>query len=338
MKTKPAAAQPRLSADQVAHFRTEGYLIVNDIFAPADLEPLRGELVARIDEKVRELSQAGKLTDAHAAEPFERRATRIYRDSKENGEAILRHLEGKAGGGYAGQEMFRVIIHPKLLAAIECLVGTEIVASSVYRIRPKVPGLGRGVVPWHQDSGYFAQHCDQNLIVTCWIPLVDANEQNGCMKILPRAHKQGILTHHHGGNAHFLVIEDKDLPFTPARAITAEVPLGGAVLMTNMTPHCSTPNYSDVIRWSLDLRYQSADVPNNLGLWPSMDAVADNDPSAKIQMACYPPEADFIVQSRRHPERAADYAAFNQRRTAFEKSLHLKGPKRGWTPLPQVPA
>ena len=197
---------------------------------------------------------------------------RVFEDSQENGETIMRRLEGKAGGGHCGVEMYRVICHPKLLDVVESLTGPEIIGSSVYRIRPKVPGKVRGVVPWHQDSGYFMPLCDNYLVLTVWIPLVDATARNGCMQILPRAHRQGVSTHHTGGNAGFLVIEDQDLPLPPDRAITAECPLGGVVLMTNMTPHSSTPNESDIVRWSIDLRYQGSEVPNNVNIWEQVVA------------------------------------------------------------------
>ncbi len=272
--------------------------------------------------------QTASSKNRHADEPFETRLAKIYADNRENGEAIMADLEGVAGGGYTGREMYNLLTHPRLLAALESLIGPEIIASSTYRIRPKIPGKVRGVVPWHQDSGYFEAHCDQHLIITCWIPLVDANEQNGCMKILPRSHRRGILTHHTGGNASFLVIEDGDLPSDAPATITAECPLGGVVLMTNMTPHCSTPNYSQIVRWSVDLRYQSAEVPNNVGLWPALD----QKPEGEIQMACYPPEADFIVASRRDPSRVTDYDTFVARRHHFDSVKEKIYPQRGWTP------
>jgi len=317
-----------MSRAQVEFFFNEGYVIVPDVFAPADLEPLRQEIAARIDRKVRSLADEGKLTNLHAEEPFERRLTRIYRDNPANGEAVMRDLEGSGGGGHTGVEMFNMIAHPKMLSAVESLVGPEIVASSVYRIRPKIPGIGRGIVPWHQDSGYFAPLCDQHLVLTCWVPLVDATVENGCMQILPRTHRQGVVRHHTGGNAHFLVIKDNDLPDSPQKAITAECPRGGVVFMTNMTPHCSTPNNTDVIRWSVDLRYQSADVPNNVGVWPEPQVEA----TPEVQMACYPPEADFIVQSRRSPERVANYDTYVARRMRFDAVENKPWPRRGWQP------
>ena len=323
-----------LTPQQVQFFHEEGYIIVPDVFDPADLEPLRQELHAEIGKKTRELKSAGKLTDLHDDLDFDHQLAALHRDSKENGETLIRHLEGLRGGGFHAPEMFDLISNPKMLAAVGSLLGTEeIVASSVYRIRPKLPNLGRGVVPWHQDSGYFASHCDNHLIVTCWVPLVDANVENGCMQILPRTHLGKVATHHTGGNAGFLVIKDENLPDDPRKSITAACPRGGVVFMTNRTPHCSTPNYSNHIRWSMDLRYQSATVPNNVGLWPeSLDAAGKADEAfyEKGNVACYPPEADFLVSSKLTPELVTDYAEYAKRRETYDRTQANFSAFRRW--------
>jgi len=329
--SQSTASNPRLSSEQLRFFSDEGYLIVPDIFTPPDLEPVRQELANRIGWKVEQLASEGKLSQKHSGASFEERAARIWGDDTANGEAIMRDLEGVAGGGWTGPEMFKVITHRKMLAAVECFVGSEIVGSSVYRIRPKMPGtMSRGIVPWHQDQGYFAPLCDSNLVLTCWIPLVDANEQNGCMKILPRAHRSGVARHFSGGHAGFLVIQDDDLPGQPSAAITAECPRGGVVFMTNMTPHCSTPNHTNLVRWSLDLRYQGNDVPNNAGLMPDIEA----EPGPDYEVACYPPEADFIIQSPSHPESVTSYEEYIARRQRYDAMKHKKYPKRDWQPMP----
>lgn len=328
-------SSPRsLSPQQVSFFHEEGYLIVPDVFDPADLEPLRNALHAEIDRKARELKAEGKLENLHEELDFDRRLAAIHRDSKENGELIMKHLEGLRGGGFHAPEMFDVIAHPKMLAAVGALLGTsEIVASSVYRIRPKLPNIGRGVVPWHQDSGYFSPHCDTQLIITCWVPMVDATVENGCMQILPRTHTGKVVKHHTGGNAGFLVIKDEDLPADPRRSITAACPRGGVVFMTNRTPHCSTPNYSDHIRWSMDLRYQSAEVPNNVGLWPEqIDAEGNADPEfyEKGNIACYPPEADFLVHSAKTPGAVTDYTEYVKRRETYDRTSSKFSAYRRW--------
>ena len=318
-----------LTETQAAQFLDEGYLVVPDLFAPEELEPLRLEIADLVDGAARRLVLEGRLRDMHEGEPFETRLTRLLADYPEAAGEFWNAIEGRAGGGHTGAEMFRLLTHPRLLDAMERLVGPEVIASSVYRIRPKVPGLGKGVVPWHQDSGYFEAHCDRSLIVTCWIPLVDATPENGCLHVLPRAHRQGVVAHHTGGNAGFLVIKDPDLPRPLPEAVPVPVPRGGVLLLTNLAPHCSTPNTTDTIRWSVDLRYQGANVPTNA----SQDPAEFRADAPDTEIACYPPEGDFVVRSALRPERVHSHEQFVARRTRYD-SAALPGPRRGWQPVP----
>jgi len=328
-----------LTPEQINHFYNEGYVIVPNVFDPADLEPLRQAMHQAIGEKARELQSEGQLRNLHEDLPFDQQLAAIHRDSAENGETLMKHLEGMRGGGFQSREMFEVISHPQLIAAVRSLLQTtEVVASSAYRIRPKLPQIGRGIVPWHQDSGYFAEHCDTELIITCWVPLVDATVENGCMQILPRAHGGKVVRHHTGGNAGFLVIKDEDLPVDPESAVTASCPRGGVVFMTNRTPHCSTPNTSNGIRWSIDLRYQSAEVPSNADAFPQRideQGRADARFYEQITVACYPPEADFLVSSEKNPDKVADFETYVKRRTTYDRAT---AGMRGMRPWPAVEA
>ena len=83
----------KLSPEQVRQFHDEGYVIVPDVFDPADLEPIRQAMERMIAEKAQELHADGKLENLHAELDFDRRVAAIHRDSKENGEAILRAIE-----------------------------------------------------------------------------------------------------------------------------------------------------------------------------------------------------------------------------------------------------
>lgn len=313
-----------LSAEEVRHFRDEGYLMVPDVFSVADVQPLRDEITAVLDAAARRLHAEGKIRSTHEDEPFETRLTRIFAECDE----ILPPIVGKAGGGHSGPAFFDFITHPNLLARIASLVGPEIIGSSVYRIRPKMPSYARGAVPWHQDSGYFSPHCDDDLIVTCWIPLVDTYPENGCLQVLPRTHREGVVRHYTGGPGGFLVIEDEDLPDAGLAPVTVPVPAGGVLFMTNLMPHRSSQHTVDVVRWAVDVRYQSADVPNNVGELPA--DFRDDRPLHEI--ACYPPEADFVVQSPAHPETVVDaWDRFHEIRQRYEHE-RPPGPKRGWEP------
>ena len=234
---------------------------------------------------------------------------------------------GKGGGGYNGPAMLPCIRHAPLLSCIESLVGPDIVGSSVYRIRPKLPGWRRGEVPWHQDAGYTLAHCDRHLIVTCWVPLVDATLDNGCLHVIPTVHQGGILRHFTGGNAGFLEVPPDQL--LPVEGVPVPMKAGDVLLLTNLTPHASFANRTDEVRWSIDLRFQGAEVPNNVDEDPAA-YTPERDP---VTMACYPPEADFVIRDRRDPAREIRSAAqFRQVRQRYE-SNRPASPGRGWTPL-----
>jgi ectoine hydroxylase-related dioxygenase (phytanoyl-CoA dioxygenase family) len=313
---------------QLKQFHDEGYVVVDDVLPPDAVAALADEIDDVVANTARRLFDEGKITDLRENEGFRTRLAGLIDDHPELASTYYGALEGRAGGGHTGPAMFAALTHPRLLDAMEMLLGPEILGSSVYRIRPKLPGKNRGVVPWHQDSGYYSPHCDTTLIVTCWIPLVDANEANGCLQVIPRTHRDGVIEHRTGGNAGFLQIPDQALPSDDRSPITVPVRAGGALLMTNLTPHQSLWNGSDHIRWSIDLRYQSADSPNNAFQEPE-----DFNPNAEpYQIACYPPEGDFVVRSKARPESVTSYEEFQRRRLRYE-AVGLPGPNRGWVPF-----
>ena len=316
-----------LTQPELTLFQKQGFLLKPGLFSENDLQPLRSAFTEIIDQKARALQADGKLADVFEDAPFDKRLAGIYADNKAAGEEITREVMGKGGGGYNGPAMLQTIRHPALLSCIESLIGPDIVGSSVYRIRPKLPGWDRGEVPWHQDAGYTLAHCDRHLIVTCWVPLVDATLENGCLHVIPTVHSSGILKHFTGGHAGFLEVPQDELP--QVDPVPVPMKAGDVLLLTNLTPHASFANRTDQVRWSIDLRYQSADVPNNVDEDPA-SYTPERDP---VTMACYPPEADFVIRDRKDPAREIQSAdQFRQVRQRYE-TTRPNTPGRGWTPL-----
>lgn len=326
---------PSLSASITPAQRTQlldhGYLVVPELIDLATIDAVRHELHAVVSAIVNDLRAAGRIPNAFAHEDFDHQLARIARQDMALAREVIARVHGDKGeGGHMGPAIFQLLSHPRLLNAIEAIVGPEIIGSSVYRIRPKAPGLDKGAVPWHQDSGYLLSHCDKELIVTCWIPLVDATIDNGCLYVLPDAHKRGILTHHTGGPAGYLVIQDEDLP-ADLQPIPVPVPKGGVLMMTNLTPHASFLNQSDHMRWSIDLRYQGAGAPHNVDKLPG-----DIDPAGPaVEIACYPPEADFVLRSPSRPEK--EVRTWEQLKAVrdeyFEHRHELKSFGGRWKPV-----
>ena len=142
-----------------------------------------------------------------------------------------------------------------------------------YRVRPKLPEHDRTLVPWHQDAGYMEPKCDSVLQLTIWIPLIDATVENGCMEVIPHAHRDGVFRHRSVEGRPYLDIPPDALP--DVEPVVVPVKFGSALLFTNLTPHRSIPNVSNQVRWSVDSRYQDAAKPTG-----------------------YQPEAGFLARSQ----------------------------------------
>ncbi len=317
-----------LTTAECQQFHDLGYVVKEDIYSQADLQPLKDGLTAVIDQTCATLQEEGLLgAETFAAEPFETRLGALFKADVEVGGRVTRTIMGHGGGGFKEQAILDFLRHPPLVSCIESLVGPDIIGSSVYRVRPKAPGYSRGAVPWHQDSGYFMPHCDQSLIVTCWIPLVDATIENGCLYVLPKSHRSGVYRHYTGGQGGYLEIAGEDLP--APEPVACPMRAGSVLFMTNLTPHASFENNTDIVRWSVDLRYQDAEIPNNIDEDP-----ADFDPEREpVTMACWPGEGDFVIKDAQNPEREiTDVAEFKEIRTRYEQTP-VRNPGRGWTPF-----
>lgn len=281
-----------LSAEQIARFYREGYLVVDNLLSNDVLQVVIDEVAAEIDVRAAGLVESGELLDSFENLDFEHRLARISAQTDKVARAIW-------DASLSGPAFFHLITNPRLLDLAEQLCGEELIASSVYRLRPKVPGHPMSAVPWHQDSGYFEPYCDKALFLTVWLPLVDANAENGCLWVLPRQHRGGVLYHERQTDGHpYLKIPKALLPTGEATCVP--VKKGGALLMTNITPHASFENSTDNVRWSMDLRYQSASLPTNAAI---TRLPGDSTPSQEhgVPVACYPPEADFLVRSKARP-------------------------------------
>lgn len=313
-----------LTKAEQEQFETLGYVVKDGIYNYDDLQLLREGLTGALQERCDELMAEGRLDRDFAEASFETRLAKLYAYNADAGEELLKAIWS---GRFHGPGILQALRHRPLIDCIEDLVGPDIVATSIYRVRPKIPNYDRGEVPWHQDAGYSMAHCNDHLMVTCWIPMVDATLDNGCLWVLPKSHEQGIIRHYTGGHGGFLEIAPEDLP--PPEAVPLEMKAGSVLFMTAMTPHASFENKTDIVRWSIDLRYQDKSVPHNLDEVPE-DYTPERDP---VTMACFPGEAYFVIQDTEDPDREMkDPEAFRELRLQWDRATISK-PGRGWTAM-----
>ncbi len=281
-----------LDTQSVETFHKRGYIVVDSVFSDADLQPAIDELTREVNRRARALVEQGSLSRTYEEAGFERQLALISQETDELAVSIW-------NGILSGPGIFHILSHPALLDIAEVFCGPEIIASSVYRLRPKIPNYGYGAVPWHQDSGYLEPYCDDALVITVWLPLVDANESNGCLWVIPGSHRFPVAKHQLHASGKYLEIAKEDLPV--GDPVVCPVPKGGVLLMTNRTVHGSYENTSDIVRWSMDLRYQSAALPTNAAI-RRLENEAVASVSTGVPAACYPPEADFLVRSAQRPD------------------------------------
>lgn len=299
----------KIEKTQRDFFLDQGYLVLEDVIDQFYIDNVIAELEKEIDKRANKLFSRGEISDTFINESFETRLAKISAESPKLAVSIW-------NGILHGPEIFNLISAPPIIDVMEDMVGSEVIASSVYRLRPKIPNFGYGEVPWHQDSAYFEPYCDDHLIITAWIPLVDAGIKNGCMYVIPESHKKSVVEHQSHPTGTYLEIKDEFLP--KENWVSCPVKKGGMLLLTNKVMHSSFKNSTDGVRWSMDLRYQSASLPSNA----KFDRTADEQESkllANAPSACYPPEADFLVRSKQHPQSViSSYEAFNDLRENFK--------------------
>ena len=264
-----------LTEQQLAFFREEGYLLVDDAVDPTVLQPLLAELDESIDAFARAALADGRLSDAHADEPFERRLDALALQL-----ADPAPLLALGRGKQRTPGMFRIYTDSVLLDIVESVIGPEILAHPQFNIRAKRPHQDEGVVPWHQDLGYLQPDAAETFMVNFWIPLVDATRENGCMEVIAGSHRAPLLDHERGmgpaGN--FKGVIDEQLP--DGEHVLCPVRVGGVLLTQHKTMHRSLPNVSDHIRWSLDLRYSHPDLPTGRQGVPGFIARSRRDPES----------------------------------------------------------
>jgi len=245
-----------LTPDQLEQYREDGYVIVRDFFALNELQPVMDWISELVDNLATHLYESGKITDRFEEEGFYTRLTALERAYP--GAAVLIHI-----GGILGQPLADLWANPRLLDLVEQVIGPNIAGHPVWNLRSKTPLNPLATVPWHQDTAYLADGAQTTFQPTAWIPLLDANAENGTLQVLRGGHKRGRVFPHHleSSKGHksswYLYIEDEDLP--PGDIVTCNMELGSFLLINQLIPHRSTENLSQKIRWSVDLRWQRPD-------------------------------------------------------------------------------
>jgi ectoine hydroxylase-related dioxygenase (phytanoyl-CoA dioxygenase family) len=313
----------QLSAEQVAQFEEQGYLLVEGLLDPvADLDPIIEEYKGVLDRLAAELYERGQIRSTYADLPFGERLIRIYQES---GKVHAQYFDFSLPQGdvteetpmWVGPAVFRAMTNSRLLDAVESIIGPEIYSNPVQHVRIKPPehltpkdDKGRvqlGATPWHQDNGVVLPEADETEMLTVWFPLLDAPVEAGPLEVIPYSHRDGLRTHcpgHIGG----LAIPNQLLEMD--QAVPVPMKRGDVLFLHRRTCHASLSNVSDNIRWSFDLRYNPIGQATGRGAFPGFVARSRAHPEQEL----HDPEAwaQLWYETRRRMAETAYNQPFNR--------------------------
>jgi hypothetical protein len=208
----------RLSPEQIASYRERGFLPLGAVLTPAETDALRAE-EARFRLPVA-YGGAGNPTLFVNVQLCDR------------SEPVRRFCT-------AGRHLAAVV---QLLGPNVCLTHQQFVT--------KLPDRSESSseIAFHQDNGY--GRLEPPLDLTVWVALVDTDEANGGLWIVPGSHRRGLVEH---GRAASNPLLREAAVAEPAVAVPLRA--GEAVAFDGMTLHRSGPNHSDRERPGLFVRY-----------------------------------------------------------------------------------
>ena len=120
-----------LNDSQIATFKEEGYLIIEDLFTEDDLCPVKDEFKTVVEAQAQQLYQAGQVSGLYENESFERRLAKIAAEAPEATSA----LQTRA---HKDEALFQFMKHPKILDRVESLVGPRYFVPSLLQY-PSAP-------------------------------------------------------------------------------------------------------------------------------------------------------------------------------------------------------
>ena len=277
-----------LGPQEISDFREKGYLVLEDVVNDV-LPAIRAEYEALMDTLWQGWVAAGKAPSDVTDFP-----ARVIHAASE-GLEYFQPMDISLPTGaipadvpfHAGPAVFSLLTHPGLLDVVESLIGPEITSNPIQHVRIKPPAdvvrndeiRGHIVATdWHQDRGVTQEVADETEMITVWVAVTDATEENGCLQVLDGSYGSDLLPHcpvpQVGIPAEFI---DRE------RVRPLPVKAGGLVIFHPSTAHASLVNRTGGIRWSFDLRYNVSGQPTGRAQFPDFVARSRKEPGRELR-------------------------------------------------------
>jgi phytanoyl-CoA hydroxylase len=274
-----------------------GYVLVPRLLEPEeDLQPVVDEYSGVIDALAEKWLADGSLSSYERGTPFLERLLAIQRQVHGRYQGYIDislnpfltdpprfHSDSPM---HHGPAVFDLLRNPRLLDAVEALIGREIYCAPIQHVRLKPPErtLPPGALTaltgqsfWHQDQGVLTPEADETDMVGAFVAVTDVTPRNGCLLVVPGSHRHGLV--HHCRTPTRNGIPDDALP---GEAVSISMKAGDVLFLHKLTMHGSLPNRSESVRWSFDLRYAPIGQPTGRAFFPGFVARSQARPDTVL--------------------------------------------------------
>ncbi len=226
----------KLSDKQLQSFKDNGFVVVEEIFTPQEMDLAIEEAITWQQEFIEQLTEVDK---------------KWYLDKGTAIENQLRKLDNPV----SQRAFFRnMALSPTVVSLIEDLIGKEVIAffSQIFFKPPH----GGGPKPIHQDNFYFGPD-KKDQVITLWIAFDHATVENGCLYYGRGTNKGEVVEHFAPDNEPFnyQIPKSDKVPMT-----AAPVAKGGISLHHGNTFHQSSDNHSESWRRAMAVHYMQSQV------------------------------------------------------------------------------
>jgi ectoine hydroxylase-related dioxygenase (phytanoyl-CoA dioxygenase family) len=245
------AREGRLCATERRAWEEDGFFVRASVFAAAEVEAL-GQAAERCVARIGEALRGETEHYAIDGNVYHEAGGSTVQLEHASGSDTIRVIEPFH---HLDAVMNRLIDDPRIVAPMCDLVGDERVSLFTDKLNLKRPREGSRF-RWHQDSPYWAHFVDElerlpNVLVT----LDDADEQNGCFRVVRGSHRRGMLPGLEGeGRLGPLFTDPRG--FDEGAQVPCVAPAGSLVFFSPHTVHGSQPNRSERHRRALVITYQ----------------------------------------------------------------------------------
>jgi len=233
-----------LSEAQIAGFRRDGVLTVENAVTPEHLARLRHDFDTWVE--------ASRAHDAPYGEAIDGRPRFDIQPGHTASSPALRRVQAPTE---VSDAYYQAMANSRMAGMVADLIGPDVKLHHT-KINSKLPGSATEV-KWHQDFP-FTPHSNSDL-VTALLMIDDVTPENGPLEVLPGSHKGPIHSLWHDGVFTGAVADDLAAEMK-REAVTCLGPAGSVCLMHTRLAHGSAPNFSDRPRTLFICVYSAGDA------------------------------------------------------------------------------